>query len=57
METGRLSDNLHSPGTRRHLRVSPTMIDDFLIDPVMGVRVIFGMKLDACPSAGLKLCW
>jgi len=43
METGRLSDNLHSSGTRRHLRVSPTMIASFLIGPVL--------------SAGLKLCW
>lgn len=33
------------------------MIDDFLIDPVLGVRVIFGVRLDAFQAAGLKICW
>ena len=41
----------------RHLRITPTMVDDFLIDPVMGVYVIFGRKLDAFQAAGLRWMW
>ncbi len=33
------------------------MIDDFLIDPVLGARVIFGVHLDAFQAAGLKIAW
>ncbi len=49
--------DIHLPSTPRHLKVTPTMIDDFLIDPVLGARVILGVHLDAFQAAGLKLCW
>ena len=41
----------------RHLQVTPTMVDDFLIDPVMGAYVIMGIKLDVFQAARLRLMW
>lgn len=49
--------DIHLPSTPRHYKITPTMVDDFLIDPVMGVRVIFGIKLDAFQAFALKMQW
>ena len=43
--------------TARHLQVTPTMVDDFLIDPVMGAHVIFGIKLDVFQAVRQRLYW
>ena len=40
-----------------HLRITPTMVDDFLIDPVMGIYVIFGVKLDVFQAYATRITW
>jgi|GEM_PF-1182268 len=49
--------NVVVSSTPKHLKVTPTMVDDFLIDPVLGVSVIFKMKLDAFQAARLRYYW
>ena len=41
----------------RHLRITPTMVDDFLIDPVMGIYIIMGVKLDVFQAYATRLTW
>ena len=43
--------------TARHLQVTPTMVDDFLIDPCLGAYVIFGIKLDVFQMVRQRLYW
>jgi len=43
--------------TAKHLRITPTMVDDFLIDPVLGIYVIFGVKLDVFQAAATRITW
>ena len=40
-----------------HLRITPTMVDDFLVDPVMGIYVIFGVKLDVFQAYATRITW
>lgn len=39
------------------LRITRTMIEDFLIDPVLGAKVIMGVTLDAFQKARLRIYW
>ena len=41
----------------RHLRITPTMVDDFLIDPVLGIYVLFGVKLDVFQAVATRITW
>ena len=41
----------------RHLQVTPTMVDDFLCDPVMGAYVLLGIKLDVFQACRLRMLW
>ena len=41
----------------RHLQITPTMVDDFLVDPVLGAYVILGLKLDVFQQARLRMMW
>jgi len=41
----------------KHLRITPTMVDDFLIDPVLGIYVIFGVKLDVFQAVATRITW
>ena len=41
----------------KHLKVTPTMVDDFLIDPILGVYVIMGVKLDVFQAYASRLTW
>jgi hypothetical protein len=52
-----VSVNIHVNSTPKHLRITPTMVDDFLIDPVLGVYVVFGVKLDVFQAVALRLMW
>jgi hypothetical protein len=49
--------DIYVPSTPGHLKITQTMIEDFIIDPVLGVEVIFGYKLDAFQRVRLKICW
>lgn len=49
--------NVHVPAIPKRLRITETMICDFLIDPVLGVKVIFGVELDAFQRARLRTYW
>ena len=49
--------DIHVPSLPQHLKVTPTMVDDFLIDPVLGARVLLGIKLDAFQAAALRIGW
>ena len=40
-----------------HLRVTPTMTEDFLIDPILGIYVIFGVKLDVFQAYATRVTW
>ena len=52
-----MSVNILVPSTPKRLQITETMICDFIIDPVLGVEVIFKEKLDAFQRARLKICW
>jgi hypothetical protein len=41
----------------KHLRITPTMVDDFLYDPVMGAYVLMGIKLDVFQACRLRIMW
>jgi hypothetical protein len=41
----------------QHLRITPSMVDDFLIDPVMGIYVIMGVKLDIFQAVATRITW
>lgn len=45
------------PSSPRHLRVTQTMVDDFIIDPVLGAKVIMGIEMDAFQAARLRTYW
>lgn len=49
--------NLHISSTPKHLRITPTMVDDFLIDPVLGIYVIMGVKLDVFQASIVRDLW
>lgn len=49
--------NIHTPSTPRHLRITQTMVEDFLCDPVLGIWVIFGIKLDAFQQSRARTYW
>ncbi len=49
--------NIHISSTPRHLKISQSMVEDFLIDPVLGATVLFKERLDEFQKARLKLCW
>lgn len=49
--------NIHVNSTPRHLKVTPTMVDDFLIDPVMGLKVIMGIECDAFQANRVRTYW
>jgi hypothetical protein len=40
-----------------HLKITPTMVDDFLIDPVLGIYVIMGVKLDVFQEYATRIKW
>lgn len=44
-------------GVPKHLRITPTMVDDFLIDPVMGIYVVMGVKLDIFQAVATRITW
>jgi hypothetical protein len=46
--------DIHVNSTPNHLKVTDTMLDDFIDDPAMGAYVLLGEKLDAFQSARLK---
>ena len=41
----------------RHLKVTPTMVDDFTIDPCLGAYVIMRVKFDVAQMVRLRLYW
>jgi hypothetical protein len=45
------------PSVPKRLRVTETMVCDFLVDPVMGVKVIFGAELDVFQQVRLRAYW
>lgn len=49
--------DIYLPSQPRHLKITQTMIDDFMIDPVLGIQIIFGAKLDHFQRCRAKICW
>ncbi|MCC7374271.1 MAG: hypothetical protein IT581_06430 [Verrucomicrobiales bacterium] len=49
--------NIHVAAVPKRLRITESMICDFLIDPVLGVKIIFGVELDAFQRARLRTYW
>lgn len=49
--------NILVPSTPKRLMITPTMTDDFLIDPVMGIKVIMGVNLDVFQRVRTRLFW
>lgn len=49
--------NIYTPSTPRHLKITQTMIEDFILDPVLGIQVIFNAKLDTFQKCRAKICW
>src|ERR1700709_896685 len=49
--------NIHTPSTPGHLKITPTMVDDFLIDPVLAARVLLSITFDEFPPAAFRLPW
>ena len=49
--------DIQVPSVPRHLRITHTMWEDFLCDPVLAAWVIFGVRLDAFQSARLRYLW
>lgn len=49
--------NIHTPSVPARFRITQTMADDFLCDPVLGAHCFFGFKLDAFQRARLRLMW
>lgn len=41
----------------KHLQITPMMATDFLHDPVAGIYVIFGVKLDVFQAYATRLTW
>ena len=52
-----MSLNIHISTMPPHLRITETMICDFICNPVLGAEVIMGLKLDAFQRVRLKICW
>lgn len=48
---------IHRPSTPKHLKITQTMMEDFIIDPAMGVKVLLNAELDAFQKARLKQSW
>ena len=46
-------------GTRvpGHLKITDTMVQDFLCDPVMGIYILFGVKLDVFQAVATRTTW
>lgn len=51
------SPHVYVPSAPRKLRITETMICDFLIDPILAARVILGVELDAFQRARLRTYW
>lgn len=51
------TNNIHTPSTPRHLKITQTMVEDFIIDPVLGIRVIFNTSLDVFQQSALRTYW
>lgn len=49
--------NIHVPSVPAALRITQTMWEDFLCDPVLATWVIFGVQLDAFQAARLRYYW
>lgn len=49
--------DIHVSTTPRHLRITDTMLEDLLWDPVMAAWVFFKIKLDAFQRVRLKIYW
>jgi hypothetical protein len=56
-EKAGLLPNIYTPSLPGYLRVTQTMVEDFICDPCLGARVLFGEELDAFQRARLKLWW
>jgi hypothetical protein len=40
-----------------HLQITQTMVEDFLVDPVLGLYVIMGIKLDVFQAYAARVTW
>lgn len=49
--------NIIISSTPPHYKVTGMMIDDFMIDPVMGIKVIMGIELDAFQASRERTYW
>lgn len=49
--------DIHLASTPRHLKLTPTMVDDFTLDPVLGAYVLLGVKLDVFQAVRLRAYW
>lgn len=49
--------DVYVPGQPRHLKVTESMIEDLLWDPVMAAKVLMGIDLDVFQAARLRYYW
>ncbi|HEX3800270.1 MAG TPA: hypothetical protein VH413_16360 [Verrucomicrobiae bacterium] len=45
------------PSSPKRLRITPTMVDDFLIDPVLAARILLSITFDAFQAAAFRILW
>ena len=48
--------DIYTPAIPRHLKITQTMLEDFITNPVMVANFIFKEKLDAFQRVRLKIC-
>lgn len=49
--------DIHVSSSPKHLKITQTMIEDFIINPVLGAKVIFGEVMDEFQKSRLKTYW
>lgn len=49
--------NILTPSVPARLKITQTLIEDTICDPVIGARFIMNLQLDAFQTARLKICW
>lgn len=57
MSLGPASHNVLISTSPKHLRITETMICDFLFNPVLGAEILLNQKLDEFQKVALKICW
>jgi hypothetical protein len=52
-----MPQNIIISSTPKHLQITPTMLTDFLVDPVLAAKVLLSLQFDAFQAAAFRLAW